>query len=127
MSTYLRDFANNALPHTGIAPGAYTSTQTGTARDFVTGFGLCAAVVHVGAVGGTNPTLDVKIQQSDDTVSGNFSDIAGATFAQQIAAGAPVIINFQRNKPYLRMVGTIAGTSPTITFGGQIYEQQQQI
>ncbi|MFQ5956181.1 MAG: hypothetical protein ACE5KK_00215, partial [Candidatus Brocadiales bacterium] len=42
-------------------------------------------LLDVGAASGTGPTLDVKLEDSDDNSS--FSDVAGAAFAQKTAAG----------------------------------------
>lgn len=72
-----------------------------------------------GAQSGTTPTLDVVIKESSDnstftTVTtqngtGVFSQLAGATGNQEIHA--------QITKRYVRAEWTIAGTTPSFTFG----------
>lgn len=70
------------------------------------------AFLNVGAVTGTDPTLDVKIQESDALGTG-YTDISGAAFTQVIASDAVEEIHFQTKKRYVRAVTTIGGTSPT--------------
>ena len=72
------------------------------------------AYLDTGAVSGTTPTQDVKIQESAD--DSTFTDISGATFAQQMTTGSEAI-HFRTNKRYVRAVPTIAGTSPSFTSG----------
>jgi hypothetical protein len=72
-----------------------------------------------GAVTGTTPTLDIKIQDSADNSS--FADI-GAAFPQQTATEATVVGNLvapprlavrtKVGRPYLRIVKTLGGTTP---------------
>jgi len=90
---------------------AITTTTNGTGVDMVETYGLCTAYQLVATVSGTSPTLDGKIQESDD--NSTFTDISGATFTQVTASSNLQIISFQRTKRYVRWVGTIAGTSPS--------------
>lgn len=96
-----------------LAPASRTATANGTGVDLQsythTQGHEYAANLQVGAVTGTTPTLDVKVQESDDNSS--FSDISGATFAQKTAAGEETIY-FRSVKRYVRLVATIGGTSP---------------
>lgn len=82
------------------------------------------AVLDVGTVTGTTPTLDVKLQESD-TSGGTYTDIAGATFAQKTAAGNEVI-SFSARKRWLRAVYTIGGTTPNFTFSCVILGNAKQ-
>ena len=68
------------------------------------------AALSVGAKSGTSPTLDVKMQDSDD--NSTFADISGATFTQATDVTSEEI-HFQTNKRYVRAVATLGGTSPT--------------
>jgi hypothetical protein len=70
------------------------------------------------AASGTLPTLDVKIQQSDDG-STNWADLV--TFDQMAATGQQSV-TLQPRKRYLRASVTIAGTLPSFT-----YEVQAQL
>jgi hypothetical protein len=90
--------------------------------------------LDVTAVGGTSPTMDVKVQRFD-SVSGKYLDMAGCSFAQKTTAntddlliypGAPVVAN--RSVPTvlsdsMRIVGTLggsAGPSVTMTLSAQL-------
>ena len=70
-------------------------------------------LLSVGAASGTSPTLDVKIQHSDD--NSTWSDLAGAAFPQRTAAGAVSEINIKGFKRYIRAVHDVGGTSPSFT------------
>lgn len=98
-----------------------TATLTGTAFDTAGYQGQMAVILEAGAAtAGTNPTLDVKIQHSDTTTSGDFSDITGAAFAQVTNAASQQIKLLDRNKTkrYIRVIGTLGGTStPTFPYG----------
>ena len=95
---------------------ARTATANGTGVDLQgyinAGGRQMKAFLDVGAVSGTTPTLDVKLQDSADNVT--YADIAGATFAQATAATSQAI-HFRTNKRYVRAVATIAGTTPSFT------------
>lgn len=112
MSLHVQSLA----PLTLVAPSTRTATVTGTGVDLApyaaTGDINIKIVADVGTVTGTTPTLDIKIQDSDDNSS--FSDITGATFTQITATGAGAVeIHTRTAKRYIRAVGTIAGTTPS--------------
>lgn len=99
-----------------------TATLTGTGIDVQDYEGVALIVLNAGAASaGTDPTLDVKLQDSAD--NSTFADVTGATFTQVTdvagTAGVQLMkVNVSALKRYLRVVGTIAGTStPTFTFG----------
>jgi hypothetical protein len=73
----------------------------------------------------TTPTLDVKIQESDDNTT--FTDIVGATFVQVTASNNLQAIVFLRSKRYCRAVATIAGTTPSFTCSSWIMEQKKRL
>ncbi len=93
-----------------------TSTATGTGLA-TKGFRNLLAVLSCGAVTGTAPTADGKLQQSD-AVSGTYADITGATFTQITATPSPatdvqyVEIDLLPRDAFIRGVITIAGTTP---------------
>jgi|SRR5262245_22636127 len=126
--THINDFKNNVVAPNGtntIEPKALTTTTNGAAVDLVDGGpSPCFATLHVGAVTGTTPTLDVKIQESD-TSGGTYTDITGATFAQQTASNKWLAINFNRTKRFCRAVATIAGTTPSFTLAVVIFGQKK--
>jgi hypothetical protein len=114
-----------------IRPVTATTTQTGSTVD-TKGYNSALAVLEVGAVSGTSPTLDVKIQESDNPTTG-YTDVTGLTFTQVTAANNSQVLKIEGiggtpRKRYLRAVGTIGGTSPSFTFGveillGRAYQQ----
>jgi hypothetical protein len=125
MSTKLHDVANQAILGVGLPPRVATSSVTGSAGDLLAGDGRCFAIQMVGAVAGTTPTLDGKIQESSD--SSNWSDITGATFTQVTGSGDTQAITFNRTKRYVRYIGTIGGTSPSFAVAVVISEQKKQL
>lgn len=100
-----------------LAPAARTASANGTGADLQgyvnPGGSEMKAFLSVGAASGTTPTLDVKLQDSDD--DSTYADISGAAFAQKTATGSEAI-HFQTKKRYVRAVATIAGTTPSFTF-----------
>lgn len=75
--------------------------------------------LHVTAVAGVAPTLDVVIE---DTLDGtNFNTIG--TFTQATAATRQVINITTPFTDTLRVRYTIAGTTPSVTFSVSIYSE----
>jgi len=114
----------NALAQaTGVelAPAASrTSTLTGTGIDVLEYEGVALVLLNASAGTGTNPTLDVKLQHSDD--DSTYEDVTSGTFTQVTdaaeSAGVKVMkLNVSDLKRYLRVIGTIAGTTPSFDFG----------
>lgn len=114
----------NALAQaTGVelAPAASrTSTLTGTGIDVLEYEGVALVLLNASAGTGTNPTLDVKLQHSDD--DSTYEDVNSGTFSQVTdaaeTAGVKVMkLNVSDLKRYLRVIGTIAGTTPSFDFG----------
>ena len=114
----------NALAQaTGVelAPAASrTSTLTGTGIDVLEYEGVALVLLNASAGTGTTPTLDVKLQHSDD--DSTYEDVTSGTFSQVTdaaeTAGVKVMkLNVSDLKRYLRIVGTIAGTTPSFDFG----------
>lgn len=69
-------------------------------------------LLSIGAASGTTPTLDVKIQHSDD--NSTWTDLTGGAFAQKTAASFAEI-NIKNFKRYIRAVHTVGGTTPSFT------------
>ncbi len=103
-------------------PAALTATTNGSAVDTL-GYNSAAVSLEVGAVSGTTPTLDVKIQESADGSTG-WADVSGATFTQVTASNNSQILRVEglgtSRKRYLRAVETIAGTTPSFTMAIEI-------
>ena len=100
-----------------MATGLTTTAEAlGTGID-TTGFRSLLAILAVGAVTGTNETLDMKLQESSVVGSG-YTDITGATFTQVTDTPSPVTdaqfieLDLLPRKAFIRGLGTIAGTTP---------------
>ena len=102
-----------------LVPATRTATGNGTGISTV-GYGHLLAILNVGTVTGTTPTLDVTLEESD-TVGGTYVAITGAAFTQVTAtpstatATPKVGVNLVPGvrKAFIRAVATIGGTSPS--------------
>lgn len=90
-----------------------TSTFNSTSLDTQSYEGDLLITEDVTTVSGTAPTLDGKIQDSADDSA--FADVAGYTFTQRTATGAPATVRVDKRKVrrYVRYVGTLGGTAPS--------------
>src|SRR4051812_14786766 len=80
------------------------------------GSGSFVFAAHATAQSGTSPTLDVKVQDSDDGTT--FADLTNIALTQITGAQVPVSrLAFGHSaKKYVRLVGTVGGSAtPTIT------------
>ena len=111
MSTWINDLKNSITRKDSFVPAVRTTSGEGEGVDLQEAEGNVFASIHVGAVSGTNPTLDVKMQESDDDVT--YSDIVGAVFAQITLANQVADLTFKRAKRFVKAVATIAGTTPS--------------
>ena len=100
-----------------LRPEAKTATGNGLAVTQHKGAEEALFVLLIGAVTGTSPTLDVKIQDSPD--NSVWTDVTGATMAQKTATHANKIftgrVNWKHRAKYLRAVFTIGGTTQSFT------------
>lgn len=94
-----------------LASGARTTSGEGSSIEIAEKKELIVTL-DVTVVSGTTPTLDVKLQHSPD--GSKWSDL-GTAFAQKIAAGREVKAFTQFHK-FVKVVYTIAGTTPSFTF-----------
>lgn len=90
-----------------------TAGANGAAVD-VSGFMGDAKIVLDSTAGlGTTPTLDVKLQHSDDNIT--FVDVLGGAFTQVTDAGASyqvIMLSADGLKKWLRSVDAVTGTGP---------------
>lgn len=118
--THLLNALAQAVGLVLAAAARRTSSLTGTGIDVLTYEGVALVVLNASAGTGTNPTLDVKLQHSDD--DSTYEDVTGGAFTQvtDVAGSAGVQvkrINVSDLKRYVRAIGTIAGTTPSFDFG----------
>ncbi len=119
----LVDLVNGVAGGASFAPQAVTATGAGAAVDLGNGVNSTNAVLEVGAVTGTTPTLNVKLQESDDNAT--WTDISNGAFTQVTAASQRQVIRVQRSKQYCRAHATVAGTTPSFTLCVEILAQKK--
>ena len=117
----LHNLGSKSYLGTLLACDSRTASANGTGFDLEGSNGAEGEAIIIlasdAASAGTNPTLDVKLQESSD--NSTFTDISGATFTQVTDSQAleKISINTNDVKRYLRAVGTIGGTSsPAFTY-----------
>jgi hypothetical protein len=110
------DIPNTMVSGAGFGSQALTSTGTGSAVDFRGCDPETTAVLNIGTATGTTPTLTLTLQECD-TSNGTYTAITDFAPAAMTAAGIQVTRSLQRTKRYVQPVATIAGTSPSFTFG----------
>jgi hypothetical protein len=119
----------NLLTESQIQPGAAKTATFNSANslDLKEYIGNVLIRQDVGAVTGTTPTLDGKIQDSADNSS--FADVTGYTFAQVTASNSLISLNVDTRKVrrYIRYVGTIGGTTPSYTMAVTASGQKQVV
>jgi hypothetical protein len=116
-----------------VDPAAVTATALlGTYFDLQSYQGRVKLTAIIGAVSGTTPTLDLKVQDCD-TSGGTYADISPAVaFPQLVAASANTVasigLDVRACRRFVKIYGTIGGTStPTFTFGVTATGQKQVI
>lgn len=105
----------NAVVALAIAK-AITATDTGAAVDVHDLDGLGVITLTSSAGGGTTPTSNVKIQHSDDGLTGWID--SGKAFAQvtTTAGMQALLVNTKDFKKFIRAVNTLGGTSPAFSY-----------
>jgi hypothetical protein len=105
--------------HTAIDLTGASSNSTGTNTGSFNYEGQIAFLFDVKNNSGTTPTLDGKLQHSDD--NSTFVDVTGATITQvtTTASQQKVVVNKDNLKRYVRVVSTLGGTSPNYTLSVQ--------
>lgn len=114
----MRSVYDNIKSAATLRPQAITANTNGNGIDTL-GYNSAAISLEVGAVSGTSPTLDVKIQDSAD--NSTFADLSpSVAFTQVTAANNSQILrleglNAAGRRRYIRVVATVGGTSPNFT------------
>ncbi len=112
MASLFLDLASEAVVG-GDLPTARTANAAGSSVDFADVVGnMQSALLVTGAVSGTTPTLDVKIQHSSD--GSTWADVTGATFTQVTTANRQ-LISFISTREFVRGYYTTGGTTPSFT------------
>lgn len=114
MAVGFPDLVNGYIGGNSIKETA-TASVNGSAIDLTEGEGPVHVVVSIGAASGTSPTMDAKLQESVDGSTG-WADVAGATLAQKTDSDANTQSVFEthgRGQPFVRVVATVGGTTPS--------------
>lgn len=106
----LKDLANTHVVGQSIKPDSRSADNNGVGVDFRSCGPQVTAILSVGDLAGTSPTIDVTLEESDDNVT--FTAISGAAMTQ-VTAGDQIeaITFFNRSKRYVRAVADHGGTS----------------
>lgn len=96
-------------------PQALTATANGTAVDRLN-YNSMVAVLDVGAVSGTSPTLNCQLQHAT-TSGGTYTNVTGGAFTQVTASNArqELSIDLASLARFVRAACTVGGTSPSFT------------
>ncbi|MCV0384887.1 MAG: hypothetical protein K5821_00415 [Nitrobacter sp.] len=110
----MRDLASNIGVVASLVPAVQTATLKGTAVD-LRGYDSAALVINTGAIAGAG-LFDVKLQESDTTTDGDFTDVAAANLIGDLPAALEASTVYRQSyigtKRYIRAVITQqSGTS----------------
>lgn len=110
----MKDIHSGLAMVSALAPAVLTATNTGAALD-LQGFNAALFIVTTGAIAGDGD-FTTKIQESDATTSGDFTDVAAAdligTIPDTLAANTTYKLGYVGAKRYVRQVTTLnSGTS----------------
>ncbi len=104
----MRDFAHNIAAVQAIAPAVLSATTTSAALDLL-GFGSAAFVVNTGAIAGSG-NFTAKVQESDTTTSGDFTDVDAdllhGALPASLSANSVAQVGYRGFKRYVRLVIT---------------------
>ena len=101
-----------------VASASVTATATSSAIDLKEFDGDVLLVLNCAAGTGSSPTLDIKVQDSDET-GGTYGDLSGATFTQVTDAASvqTLEVNKDECKRFIKIVQTVGGSSPVFVYG----------
>ncbi|MBY2913771.1 hypothetical protein [Rhizobium leguminosarum] len=110
----MRDLSHNLGVVQAVAPAVLTATNTSAAIDLF-GFESAMVAVNTGAIAGSG-NFTAKLQESNTTTSGDFTDVAAGdligTLPAVLLASNVAKQSYIGNKRYLRTVITLnSGTS----------------
>lgn len=110
----MRDLANNVAAVQAVAPAVLAATNTSAAID-LQGFESAAVIINTGAIVSAGD-FTAKLQESDTTTGGDFTDVVAAnlvgSFPASLVADSVVKVGYVGSKRYLRTVITQnSGTS----------------
>lgn len=113
----MRDLASNIGVVLALSPAVQAATINGNTID-LQNFESAALVVTSGAIAGSG-IFSAKLQESDTTTSGDFTDVVAAdlvgTLPTALVADTTVKQSYIGHKRYIRLVVTqVSGTSVAV-------------
>lgn len=110
----MRDLASNLGAVQAVAPAVLTATNTSAAIDLL-GFDSAVVIINTGAIVASG-NFTAKLQESDTTTGGDFTDVAAGDLVGALPAvllaSSVVKQGYIGSKRYLRTVITLnSGTS----------------
>ena len=101
-----------------VASASVTATATSSAIDLKEFDGDVLLVLNCAAGTGSSPTLDIKVQDSDET-GGTYGDLSGATFTQVTTSASvqTLEVNKDECKRFIKIVQTVGCSSPVFVYG----------
>ena len=124
MSVHINDVASGVAVYTALAPVVRTASVNGTVLDLVAADGPCFAVQQVGAIS-ADASWTGHLEESAD--SATWTAIADAEFEPVDAANNTQTITFRRTKRYVRYVGVVGGTDPSVPVSALIGQQKKTL
>jgi hypothetical protein len=124
----MKELKSNIKQNVTIRPQTITADAEGVAVD-TQGYGEAVVILEVGAVSGSAPTLDVKIQESADGSTG-WADVSGKTFTQVTAANNSQKLKLDlkakvgARERYMRAYADLGGSSPSFAVSAVILMNQ---
>lgn len=107
----MRDLYSNIGTALALVPAVKTAAGEGPAID-TKGFGSVAFLVNTGAIAGAGD-FGVKLQESDTTTSGDFTDatadVVDSNAPATLAASSAYKLGYRGFKRYVRLALTMAG------------------
>lgn len=110
----MRDIASNIGVVSAVVPQVLTASNTSAAID-LQGFDAAAVLINTGAIAGSG-NFTPKLQESDTTTAGDFTDVVSAdligAFPAVLAASTAYKVGYVGRKRYVRTILTLnSGTS----------------
>ena len=135
MASWWNDFVASVLQGLSIPPEQCFSGIIGEYVDMQGAQEGLFATLHIGAVSGSSPTLDVTLEEADDAAALNNQSIIDfitgqpAAFAQKTAADADTMLslNFKRSKRFVRAVAATGGGSPSFFISVPIHGMRRRV
>lgn len=118
------DLENRFSISNSIDPAAHTVSVNGAGVDCLTLENEITGVFNVGDVTGTSPTMDPKLEESEDNTTFTAFGVA-ATGTQATESDQARLVSGIRSKRYVRAVATIGGTNPSFELSAAIIGQKK--